>query len=76
MKQFKLWVTNYAKKELKGLNYNGIDGLCTQETIYYDNTMPAMKYDLVVRDGGGTGIYDTNITTILNLPLELSGILM
>ena len=66
MKQHKLRVTNYAKKELKGLNYNGIGGLCAQETIYYDNTMQAMKYDLVVGDGGGTGIYDTNITIILN----------
>ena len=59
-------VTNCANKELKGLNYNGIDGLCAQGTIYYDNTMQAMEYDLVVGDGGGTGIHDTNITMIVS----------
>ena len=41
-------------------------GYSAQGTIYYDNTMQAMRYDLVVGDGSGTSIYDGNFTMISN----------
>ena len=51
-----------CQEKAEGLNCDEVG----EGTIYYDNTMEAMRYDLFVGDGSGTSIYDGNFTMISN----------
>ena len=54
---------NYGNTECEGLNCDEVLG-CANGTIYNDNAMQAVRYDLFIRDGSGTSIYGGNFTMI------------
>ena len=63
---FRIETTQAQCYELQTLNCDGIDRLCTQGTIYYDDFTETMRYDVVVEDGTGTSIYAENFAMISN----------
>ena len=50
---------------MEGSNCDEVSG-CVQGTIYYDNSIQAMRRDLFVGDGSGTSIHNENFTIISN----------